>query len=387
MVNIYFEEKRGYFITFRRNGKNFFRTLKGFKDKEADAEIVKSIAKVVDTVLVNQQRTNTVLNLLREVSRSVKISDFRLPIVDVWVQYLSRPNKKQNSIDTEKARGNKWQVFVRYITKEYPELLYLHEITPVHIQSYMDYLSKQLKSATTINNTIGSLSVVWQRLMIDYSIFLNPCKCVEKFKAVVIKKDNLTPEEISSLWLVAQSWASGEGSYTTQQKPFWAFAVATAYYTGLRIGDIANIKYDNLDLDNMILTITPHKTEKTNAKPLQHVIHPDMLKYIPLDRSSEYLYPYYANGCKTNASWFWAEQRNLFAEANIVTTKETHQGKRVTKGMHSLRVHYATTLLDCGVPLSDVQGGMGHSSPAMTASYNRTIDAGLKNAKKIKNIS
>jgi len=379
MVNIYFEKKRGYYITFRKNKKNFFRTLKGFKNQKEDKKIVVSIAKTIDAILLNQQRTDTVLKLLREVSSSV-VNDFRLPLSHVWQEYISRPNKKQNNQATEKTRGFRWNSFIKFLAVEYSEIEYLHEINPTHIQRYMDLLFTKHKSPTTINNTIGSLSVIWQRLMIDYNIYLNPCKTVEKFKAIVIQKDNLTPAEITSLWAVACRWA-------TNQTKFWAWAVAVSYYTGLRIGDIANIKYENIDIANKTLTVLPRKTAKTNQVPLIFTLHADMLQYIPLERVSEFLFPWYAKAYNSNDSKFWDQQRKLFAEANIATTKETTQGKRTTKGMHSLRVHYATSLLGAGVSLSDVQSGMGHSNPAMTASYNRTNDAGIKNIQKIKNIS
>lgn len=79
-----------------------------------------------------------------------------------------------------------------------------------------------------------------------------------------------------------------------------------------------------------------------------------------------------ASGKALDRTAAWRLLRRLAKEAGI--------GSAERISPHSMRHTFATTALDAGVPLRDVQDSMGHKDPRTTRLYDRTRDNLTRNA-------
>jgi integrase len=53
----------------------------------------------------------------------------------------------------------------------------------------------------------------------------------------------------------------------------WKGAILFAYYTGARLGDVANMQWSAIDLKQRLTRFTPSKRKKLVAIPLHHELN------------------------------------------------------------------------------------------------------------------
>jgi integrase len=58
----------------------------------------------------------------------------------------------------------------------------------------------------------------------------------------------------------------------------WRGAILLAYYTGARLGDVANIRWSAVDWNKKIIRFTPSKTKKSVTIPLHSQLERELLK-------------------------------------------------------------------------------------------------------------
>lgn len=144
--------------------------------------------------------------------------------------------------------------------------------------------------------------------------------------------------------------------------------ITLLYSSGLRIGELLNLKLSDLDLDRTMLRVEMGKGRKDRYVPIANSIIPMLQNYITTYSPKKYLIendhshtPY----AQTSLRSFL--KRNLRA-ANIT--------KRITP--HSLRHSYATHLLESGTDIRYIQSLLGHAKPETTMIYTHVQSDVLK---------
>jgi integrase len=149
-------------------------------------------------------------------------------------------------------------------------------------------------------------------------------------------------------------------------------------YTGLRLGDCATMKWNEVDLARGQIRRVPRKTARRKPDAIVIPIHPvlrNLLAEIPAKERGEYVNPAtaktYLNGKRiavTNAV------QKHFTDCGIKTTRERENGVRrvVEVGFHSLRHTFVSMCREAGAPLSTVESLVGHSNVRMTQVYSHT---------------
>ena len=92
----------------------------------------------------------------------------------------------------------------------------------------------------------------------------NPCTTLETLNVETEEKETFLPAQISKLLQAA------EGD--------WRAAILLGYYTGARLSDVANMRWNALDLDKGIIRFTPSKTKKAVTIPLHDDLKSELLK-------------------------------------------------------------------------------------------------------------
>jgi site-specific recombinase XerD len=203
----------------------------------------------------------------------------------------------------------------------------------------------------------GSINAFINTIRSFYSFLFLIEKVNEKTKNEIYKqkilpyspeeKDYLTEEELEEALDMAMSFIERFHPYQTRA------IFHLLYYSGLRIGEIAQLKRDMFDLDNYELKLRVRtKTRRQRSIALPEICVHSLREYFKI--SAE----------ETNALNLSPSQiGRLIKEANDFMPKQKH----ITP--HSFRHGYISWLFEHDVAMNIVQEQVGHTDITTTASY------------------
>ncbi len=174
------------------------------------------------------------------------------------------------------------------------------------------------------------------------------------------RKAVFTPEQVSALVKAAR----GD----------WNGLILTAFYTGARLGDCANLRWRNVDLVSEIKTL--RFTQGKTQREIVTVIHPaleDYLLSLPAPKSDDaFLFPSLAQR-KIHA--LSQEFRRLMLRARIeqhIIRERTKQGRNVNAlSFHRLRHSFSSLLANAGIAEETRMALTGHTTRAMHQGYSK----------------
>jgi site-specific recombinase XerD len=135
--------------------------------------------------------------------------------------------------------------------------------------------------------------------------------------------------------------------------------LALIYSAGLRIGDLINLRIQDMDIDRRQIIVKNGKGRKDRyiimANSFVPLLHNYLNTYMPEE--------YFAEGIERGKKYTSGSVRNFLGRS----CRLAGISKKVTP--HTLRHSYATHLLEFGVDLRYIQELLGHSSPETTMIY------------------
>jgi integrase len=133
--------------------------------------------------------------------------------------------------------------------------------------------------------------------------------------------------------------------------------VLLAMNTGMRKGELLNLRWENVDLINNVVTIKAEnaKSGKTRHVPLNNESKQTLVGWQKDTREQGYVFEGELNKAITDVKKAWA---NLLIEAKISAFN-----------FHDLRHHFASKLVMAGVDLNTVRELLGHANLDMTIRY------------------
>ncbi len=163
------------------------------------------------------------------------------------------------------------------------------------------------------------------------------------------------------------------------------YGILLSLYTGLRLGEVLALKWQNLDIKNKLIyidksvgsisqnhkTLTIESSPKTQSSIREIPISKkllDLLKVLRQYNSTDYVIVSH-NEKQIQSRAYQKSFENLLKKLNI-----KHYG------FHSLRHTFATRLLENGVDIKTISELLGHSSPTIT--LNRYVHTNLQNKRK-----
>lgn len=137
---------------------------------------------------------------------------------------------------------------------------------------------------------------------------------------------------------------------------------------GLRIGDIRNLTFADIDWERKVITIIQHKTKQELCLPLPEAVGWALIDYIKNGRpvtNSHYVFvkhrpPY--DEFPPNATLNYLLTKVLI-RADIPADKKKHFG------WHTFRRSLATNLLQNNVPMNTITEILGHNDPETAGQY------------------
>jgi len=216
-------------------------------------------------------------------------------------------------------------------------------ITPDAIIDYRLHLQKQGLSQNTINKHLRNLKAMcnWGK----QRHYISPDIQITKTKSSPKQPRILSDTEVRELLI-----ACGDD-------PHWRMRILLALCTGLRRGDIDNLKLSDINLQFRTITCRNQKTGKiTNYQPLPDALMPELERYI-----TEHIEEGQTRLLKTKWSKKWY--------------RIVHRAGLDGLTFHDLRKTFGSRQADAGVSIKTVQEMYQHASVETTLRhYIRTND-------------
>jgi integrase len=206
--------------------------------------------------------------------------------------------------------------------------------------------------ASTVRNAVMPLRVILRRALEDGEIAVNPASGL-RLPAVRGRRDRIaSPDEVRRLLA-----ALPDGD-----RALWA----TAFYAGLRRGELMALRWDDVDLERRLIRVERSYDEKARA-----IVEPKSRagrRVVPIvtlladalgeHRSAEHtpvLVFASARGAPFSGSTVWRRARRAWSAAGLAPI-----------GLHEARHTYASTLIAAGANAKTVAAYMGHASVQTT---------------------
>ncbi len=223
----------------------------------------------------------------------------------------------------------------------------IDEISSKDIRSFLDSLAH---ISTTANRCFALLSMAFKKAE-DWEYLpprSNPCARVNKYKENK-KQRFLSDEELKRLEdSLVQQLKKQPASYCTVN------AIFLVLYTGCRIGEILNLKWENLHLKDRYIHLPDTKTGE-GARPLNQKAIDLLNSMMPKEKNPYIFYGKIPGQPMINLNTAWGA---ILKRADIKDFR-----------IHDLRHSFASFALKKGVPLVHVSKLLGHRNIVTTMRY------------------
>lgn len=263
--------------------------------------------------------------------------------------------KFESFIKAEKAPSTqaRFRIAIRYL-REVKRIDFLSDITPELLQTLKERLVNQNKGAHGINRDISALKTMMRTAEKWKLIGKQEWSLLSKIRTPRGRVEFHNEEEIKKLIEAAPSFD-------------WELVIRLGARAGLRRGEIAMLRWQDVNFKEHQIYVAPNKT--------------DMHRFVPI---SEDLYKA-LNVAKKRAKTPFVIN---IGEEHSRKTKDylTSYYKKIAKSagvksfLHKLRHTFASHLVQAGVDLYSVSKLLGHSSINMTEIYAHLAPKTLKDA-------
>ena len=311
------------------------------------------------------------------------LGEHRLPLAEVWNEYVKSPNRNELATSTLRAKRNVWMNFAKWMEHNYLPVEDLAGVTSDVIAEYLACLRENL-CGTSYNNQVCVLREIFHVLADKAGIEGDPWQGVRLRPDDSHSRRELTTDELRRLLEAAKKVkARGEG-----EGGEWHTLFLIGIYTGLRLGDCCRLDWSQINIAQGVIQVVPRKTRRHHQRVVTIPIHPALGQALVPAVAERHALPVGPVLPEINALYATSRCRiadrlsAIFKKANIQTSVKIEGRKHRTPEatFHSLRHTFVSFAANAGVPLHIVQSIVGHESTAMTRHYDHENIAALKSA-------
>ena len=268
----------------------------------------------------------------KQIKRTVFVEKVFLDdAVDEWESYCLGYTEQ-----TRRLYVSEIEKFMEFLPED---VVYISDLTTLHINSYLNSLMIRGLVNKTVNNTLCAVKSLCSFLSENYNI-PNPAAVIKKLKEGDVDANYWTVEEYQRVLMNSPDFAR-----------VWIRFIAN---TGLRVTEFCNLKWRNCDLKNRTMTVIGKGRKK---------------RTIGLNDAAMTILSEMKDGRPVKA------QDCVFLRSNGLPLSryclgwhigEACRNAGLTGGPHAARHFFATQLLLKGVPIIKVSFLLGHSSVTIT---------------------
>lgn len=274
----------------------------------------------------------------QKITKYVILSEFELE----YKQYV----KRTHSVSSQKSIHTSFSMFHKFIADQQ-----LRKIDRKQIDIFLNETTNSSKSAAGLYyrtlKAAFNKALEWNYIIENPFAKIKPPRMIEKFP-IFIEEDLLL--EINN----------------GVKEQFLRDFYITGFHTGMRAGEICNLRWSAIDLEQRIITVQNTESFTTKSKreriipindTLMEVLKNMYPKVISILRSD--LVFCRVKGIKLNVDYVSKKFKKVIRELNL--DEKIH--------LHVLRHSFASNLIQRGVSLYVVKELLGHSSVAVTQKY------------------
>ena len=324
----------------------------------------------------------------------------RLPLADVWLEYVKSPNRNDLAKATLDSKRFVWMHFAKWMEHFYLPVDDLAGVTADMIAEYLVCLRADL-CASTYNNRVCVLREIFHVLANKAGLEDDPWEGVRLRPEDSHSRRELTMDELKRLLNAAAAYGNeklkvksekcADGSSSSlnlipHPSNEWYKLFLIGIYTGLRLGDCCRLEWSSVNIKEGIIQVVPQKTKRhTHGRPVTIPIHPalgEALVETPVTEMYGFILPTIGELYRATRWRVSQELGRIFNKAHITMSVSIQGRKNKTPeaSFHSLRHTFVSFAANAGVPLHVVQSIVGHESTAMTRHYYHENIAALKSA-------
>lgn len=261
----------------------------------------------------------------------------------------------------EQVRSRKTMARYRQVVRDFIASLgkradlALAHLTPKDILTYRNSIVAAKKTARTANLSAKVVSAALNAALRQGYIASNPTTAVESLPVNSEERATFTPAQIAKLVRAA------DGD--------WRGAILLGYYTGARLGDVADMRWEAIDWRDKIIRFIPKKTKKPVAVPLHRDLERELLKRAGIGKAV--MFPTIAGkdtgGRHGLSGRFAAVMRKAGIEAKRT---QASSGRTLSNlSFHSLRHSFNSAMANAGIAQEIRQQLTGHTSAESNKIY------------------
>lgn len=315
------------------------------------------------------------------------LGEHRLPLADVWLEYVKSPNRNDLAVATLKSKQGVWMHFARWMEHHHLEVDDLAGVTSDAIAEYLACLRLDV-CASTYNGRVCVLREIFHVLANKAGLEEDPWDGVRLRVDDSHSRRELTLDELSRLLVAAEKADVMAKAKMPDVQPEWKLLFLIGIYTGLRLGDCCRLQWSSVNLEQGIIQLVPTKTKRhRNGRPVTIPLHPELARAL---RAMKDTCGHVSLGVMPTMSDKYAHAKwyvthgiaEIFKAANITMSVklEGRRHKTPEASFHSLRHTFVSLAANAGVPLHVVQSIVGHESTAMTRHYYHENESALRSA-------
>jgi integrase len=247
----------------------------------------------------------------------------------------------------------------------------IFRIEKKHVLEYRDHLAEVAHPATA-NHAMKCLRIFFKEAKRDRLVFENPCDDV-----ALLRTEKASARRGFTLKELGKVMKEVEGSE-------WASLVRFGLYTGQRLGDLAALKWGQVDLVADEIQFTTRKTGRRVLVPICGPLKEHLATLVADDDPGAFVHP---NAAALGVSHLSREFGELLARCGLRVEAPKNHGKKEGRdgerrelnalSFHSLRHSAVSMMKNAGISPAVVQDLVGHESAEMSAHYTH-IDGEAK---------
>jgi len=340
------KEKNGIRITDRR------KAIERICELSVELEALSQISTKAE-YLVKIATAKKLLNICK-----IKVSELEQA-------FFENPNRREIGPDHEKLYRYGIRGLVQWLQKEYPTIDLIQYVTEEMAAEYMALYWKKGISAKSFNTLLNSLSIAFRLFLKEDEPFRN----IPKKSGMSQERYPFSIDQLKAIWKLLSS----EDFYLPDKEEMKVLYIL-ALNTGLRCGDICQLRWNTVNMEHRTITLMPSKTSHSSGKKV--VIPVNQCAYDALStigRTDDYVLPNVAKRYKKSSATIYYLTRVMLEQAGIKTTEKSDDRHRsvaiVRYGFHSFRHTFASMLIEQGTSQTAVSRLLGHTTLAMTDRY------------------
>jgi integrase len=320
--------------------------------------------------------TERLTEVLNETLRRLGYEPIKAPSVKSWLKDWLDSKEDQVAPATYAAYEQVTREFLEFLGPA-GMLRRLDAITVSDIERFVALLRSEGRSPGTINKLVRKyLSLPFEKARKTGKIRFNPVMATSPERSETLAKDTFTGEQVASLVRVAKG-------------KDWEGAILFAYGTGARLGDVANLRWSNLDTVHGIVTFKERKGQKAAVLGL----HADFSDWVAErsklnDDPESYVFPSLAGRRLGGEGGLSLEFLELMKSADIKVRllREGNTGKgRALKALtfHSFRHSAASKVFNEAALKEITRRVTNHAAGGVVDRYIHKDLAAIKEATKL----